>query len=1570
LPTRGIAGDAGSLTTSAFNFKAEVLSVDSHLNQIQALIDEIEGVLQQPAPRLPWMGETTRESRALLDRVRGYLLEQQQALANQPHRPSTPQPSEPATESAEQLLQSVMQEVKGLRSSVVQPLREDIEALQRQRDELLQEIRHLDTQRQTKASLAQQSAQQQQIIAEFLQSLMGRLHDSISQQIGQTLNQIENEFFNDDASTQYQTAVLEGSETAGAAEYIPVWDPSAAQYGQRLTNPLHPRERLAQLRMFQHKIDEMILTLDSTVSVVFETLLQNVQVYEASLSKRLETMHNFSRQSEEMFAGLVNQFAQTLERQASVSLSGAPEATESAASLSASAAPVEREPQSQETQEKHPEPPISASVAPPKTQFAQTQSQPAADSPPLEEDWLQLLDTEESSLLSGPTSVPSQPVSEAGMEQQINQVYDDLFTAEETPPPASVPEPAQGDWFEESFIEEKWSEEAPESAMPVSGFPSCEEFFVEFQPFDEDTASLILDEPTNPSPQSPTSQTSAPPAPTDEFFPEFEPLDEDTASLLLDQPQLLEPSEPSAADVEIPQPPRPASRPKTSPPETRTAELSLKDLFSETAFPVETPPSSPTPSPASVSSPPDTYDPITDENWVVEGFIPASPDEDLLPVSEFEEPEPEPSFAINPITLNQLKQDLFSLEEGEEETSVQRWDEDLFDPATSPMSVTPELLPHQNWDNNSLEEWATELDRALSQSQSENAAYHTPISEEEEELLASVDDWFSQLSDEPPELTSDAGSTPPAMPMGDPSSLTLDEAFASLGASAIPPMTDAAVDSKPEHSDASEELDLFETADWNQPAQPLPVSAETPKSSSALDDLFAGLSASQDPEFDQTNDELFEFSDWQTPEDIDAETNEFETSKLDDLFATLIDEPPAPVGETEPDFFSTMDTPEFIDDDFLPEQSLRGGEKKNEEVLALDWEQAADNPFDLSASLIPTSSQSALLLEDWESKKEWYLSIDLGTTGLSATLFHAKTHELYPIYWRDPQTQQPNERCFRLPCAVILTASSSQVEPFDVHNTQLSLTLHPDRLELSANQVLFAQFKPYLKVGITGTQNGRTSASTVWEPVVQWSEHHQISLSLIQQALVLLLSTLNPAQNHTTLECHAVDLEAATFKTACEQLAGVMLSVPAEWPDSYSFNLREAVIGAGLVKHPEQIMVVSEAIAAVLSGLRGAAGEKIIKPRTFSEKLNFNSGADWLGGTVVITSGANVTEVALVNLPSNLQSLTYSDFYLQTLAYAGNSIDQDIICQLLLHTEKDSRKLEALDPSLIKLSAFETLPEPGEPMLDKRYRMQQLLESSAAGQLLLAAANQLKLILQHQEEFTLKLGKQRWVCVRKELEQRVFVPYVQHLNRELNLLLAESGMQPVAIKQVICTGGTASLPAISRWLRQKFSNATIIQDTYPPDRLPACSRIAYGLATVPLHPQVFDLQRQQYNDYFLLRELLNVFPNHPCTFAEVLQLLERQGINTRSCQSRLLTFLENRLPAGIHLDPSDRILLSEGSAQDPEYLTLQATPLFYSQENQTYRPNPPQFQRVRRHLHQLMDRTYQQIEEPFTINLG
>ena len=426
-----------------------------------------------------------------------------------------------------------------------------------------------------------------------------------------------------------------------------------------------------------------------------------------------------------------------------------------------------------------------------------------------------------------------------------------------------------------------------------------------------------------------------------------------------------------------------------------------------------------------------------------------------------------------------------------------------------------------------------------------------------------------------------------------------------------------------------------------------------------------------------------------------------------------------------------------------------------------------------------------------------------------------------------------------------------------------------------------------------------------------------------------------------------------------------------------------------MVQHPQQVFFVEEAVAGLLSELDGARGERVKFRGSKRSLFSKASSHSFVGNTLIVNIGASATEMGLVDVPQNLHELTHDKFMLHNFFYAGKSIDQDIVCQLLIpekwresrvsNSESATAKsntswrssvpgLEQMRLSSLGLDKLE-LPRPGEPDISARIRLQQRLESSVLGQAILNAAGALKLILQQQESFAIELADQRWVLQRRDLESQVFVPFVRRLNREINRLLVARGIPTEAVDQAILTGGVASLGSVSRWLRQKLPNAKIIQDSYlGEENTPKCSRIAYGLALLTLHPQVLEIPRQQYTDYFLFTELLQLLPQRNVSFGEIVQLFEGRGINTRSCQQRLLAFLEGELPQGLIPEAEKSQWITYSSLENSQYKVVANAPLFEKQGSLTYRPNLEQLKYLRSYLDVIQASTQQSLKEPYTVN--
>ncbi|MFN6563260.1 MAG: hypothetical protein RMY28_026185 [Nostoc sp. ChiSLP01] len=701
---------------------------------------------------------------------------------------------------------------------------------------------------------------------------------------------------------------------------------------------------------------------------------------------------------------------------------------------------------------------------------------------------------------------------------------------------------------------------------------------------------------------------------------------------------------------------------------------------------------------------------------------------------------------------------------------------------------------------------------------------------------------------------------------------------------------------------------------------------------------------------------------------------------------------PTVVPEQQPEYFQIV-TNDFAVTEVETNLDLdTKTEKKKQETTSVSESALPPNSDSINNTEVSTNVLQSV----------WYLGIDLGTTGISAALLNSSSLVVHPIYWSAENSPRTTsfQQSFRLPTEVYLPAASvpqSENDGIETQEQTAPAAVAQDKNPTPAtsdatNNLYSAQLKPYLQVAIP-----YKSERQKWEPVLQLNEFSAGPLIWVVRSLSKLLLTLKCDRGSTTpsLIAAAVGINEQNFSQIINNIAGVICTCPSSWSEQYRFNVREAVLTSKLVQHPQQVFFVEEAIASILPELDTANGEQI--------KLKLNKDRDshpaktsensLVGNTLVINIGAAATEMLLVDVPETLAQLTYNDFMLHSFAYAGKGIEQDIICQLLLPPKSRRSRLETQSeskipttnpwqwqPSIPGLDQMHwqslgleelQLPRVGEPDITARIRLQQRLESSLLGQAILDAALALKLILQHQDSFTLELADRQWTLRRRDLESQVFIPFVRRLNRELNKLLVARGIPTEAINQAILTGGVACVGTVNRWLRQKLPSAKIIQDLYLGENgAPNCSRVAYGLAMLPLHPQVLDTPRQQYTDYFLFTELLRLLPDRPLSFGEVIQLFEGRGINTRTCQQRLLAFLEGELPSGLIPSFTDSTWLTHSSQENPDYQAIATAPLFEKQGSLTYRPNSQQLLALRRYLNAIKASNQQSLEEPYIVNFA
>ncbi|MDJ1184712.1 hypothetical protein [Roseofilum casamattae] len=532
----------------------------------------------------------------------------------------------------------------------------------------------------------------------------------------------------------------------------------------------------------------------------------------------------------------------------------------------------------------------------------------------------------------------------------------------------------------------------------------------------------------------------------------------------------------------------------------------------------------------------------------------------------------------------------------------------------------------------------------------------------------------------------------------------------------------------------------------------------------------------------------------------------------------------------------------------------------------------------------------------------WYLGLDVGTTGISAVLVNDRTRCFYPLEWCESDLKGSVTRQKR--------RWGTELEP-------LSLD---EGIPVALNRL-----KPYLDEGLPYVEG----------PGVQWSDDRSLSYrTLIEGMARQLRALLEVRESSRTVRSRLNDasvqpLSNRELQEIVSRLSGVVVGCPYQWSDAYRFNLREAILKAGWVDRGEKIRFVDEAIALVLSELRDTG-----------------QGIQWQGATLIIDSGATTTEFALVDIPLQRSQLSYKDFHLGSLSYGGDAIDQDIICQLLLST--DNLFLPPSDGERGEKGIL--FPEPGTADRQKRDRLARYLRSIKWGPAMFEIAEEIKYRLQFEDRMTVVLDEQKWTVTRRDLELKVFVPFLRGLNREINRLFAQTGTASQGVRQALCTGGSASLGAIARWLRQKLPSAAIIQDRMDRHEAPKCSRVAYGLANLPLNPLFLDRPRHQYSDYFLLLELLRVMPAIPISEKDIFQLLEKQGINTDSCRDRLRRLLQGTLPPGF-----DR---AEAVVEKPWCSQL---------DGDRYQLNTDYYKDLLIQCDRLLELSAQNLEEPYLI---
>ncbi|MCP6758606.1 MAG: hypothetical protein NHB32_07540 [Fischerella sp. CENA71] len=1460
----------------------------SRTTEIQTLIADIDSLLSNKRFSR-FLASDKEQPRQVLERMRNFLVSCAEAEVN-----TTPYQQQPKPQSSPLLTKFIHQNNYSVDpqsnqssqdestesnplSSLLAPLQAELQTLLQERANLVQEIKELEQRRLQNFSLAQQLANQEQLIADFLQVLTNRLGGNVESKI--PTNVIK--------PTQDTPLAL---NVAGSS--ITTGNDNTQQLAFAASPLLEPQDQLERLTRLASELDQKLLALDGTVNVVFEALQRNIHTYHESLSQALARMYSQGLQGEQLFGNLINSLAQQAQLQP--------------ASKEPFTIDVKNEIQSThsktlQSSNKIGELENDAQTVKNDTIIAQTQDQTNS------------LDTTNDSITD-----ELQQDSSVSIRDEVDQLYASLFGSD-------------------NFI----------TTNP--------EFF------DQSTNFAIIDPTDNlPVVETTTSQEQSEISATDLteslFVDEVENINQEDTGLIF-QDNFFEIANPTELIID-----------NNTNSVQEEADLIFQDVFFEVA---------------------DSTNLLIDDEAVT-----LLQEEDLTLqdiIFEAAEQNDELSFYEEVIT-NQQEEDEFSqniiFEAAEqndelafyEEVITNQQEEDEFaqDIIFEAVEQNEEIIANQEELElilqevmfefaDSTEELLVDDDAAALSNGINIDSSSIPVNELQlvEFPVSASDPWFDEPDAGLLEISNiqieDTKATTENIRRqllelwnkityteedNETSSLSVDKPIAAETITSLNNLlfsTDTDVERQVVKEQSVEEPIINTTSTPNQIEE---ISVDRINDSS---EQYVPASAKENLllEVEKQNVAIPEIA-------LDAE----QLLQLDEDLANF--------GEQNN---AQLKSPTIAPENPDSAQVISPSTSDNEQLAETETKEATTNSLEL---FLPSDSGIG---DDTEIRANigdyiWYLGIDLGTTGISATLFNRSTTEVYPLYWSTENQQQAasKTRTFRLPAEVYLPSTQEQ---------------NPTNSNLFS-----AQLKPYLQIALPYKNEQQK-----WEPILQFNEVATVPLVWVVRSLSKLLLTLRSDRSSTTLGLTAagVGLDQQIFHSAINNLAGVICTCPSHWSEQYRFNIREALLLSKIIQHPQQVYFVEEAIASLISELDGASGEIIQFGNSQHSHSAKTSEHPLEGNTLVINIGAAATEMALVDLPESLEELTHSDFMLHNFAYAGKGIEQDIICQLLLppkwrklrnYSQEGNNTITSSplqwQPTIagIEQMSFASLgleelklPRPGEPDTSDRIKLQQRLESSVLGKAILDAAVALKLILQHQESFTLELADQCWVLQRRDLESQVFVPFVRRLNRELNKLLVAKGIPTEAINQAILTGGTSSLGAVSRWLRQKLPSAKIIQDLYLNENgTPSCSRVAYGLAMLPLHPQVLEVPRQQYTDYFLFTELLRLIPDRALSFNEVIQLFEARGINTRSCQQRLLAFLEGELPPGLLPNHVDFSWLTLASRENFDYKAIANAPLFEKQGSLTYRANPSQLQSLRRHLNAIKNSTQQSLEEPYTVN--
>ncbi|MEM8641599.1 MAG: hypothetical protein AAGG51_22695 [Cyanobacteria bacterium P01_G01_bin.54] len=559
---------------------------------------------------------------------------------------------------------------------------------------------------------------------------------------------------------------------------------------------------------------------------------------------------------------------------------------------------------------------------------------------------------------------------------------------------------------------------------------------------------------------------------------------------------------------------------------------------------------------------------------------------------------------------------------------------------------------------------------------------------------------------------------------------------------------------------------------------------------------------------------------------------------------------------------------------------------------------------------------------------EWYLGLDWNGRGLAATLAQHPQGSLHPLVWHQDHHNHA-------PCHTRYPLQLSKCEPGTVESEMVErVNLESSGFSPTTTPLTLTQLYPHLRRALPFYHRRQQQ----WHPQIQLplpgadgSDGSPCSLLTLRQGLQHVLQQVLPTVNPAV---RAQRLSAMDFQAAIQDLAGIVVICPAAWGATYRFNLREALLETGLVTAPDQVLCVAGPLAIALAHQAQtlAAGEIVVRSRDR-------------------TALALYTDVAVTEVASWLESAADTDFLphqSQSHGYNYGELarQEDLFYQLLYPQWLPHQDfLQAVDWPFPRIGAAD-FPD--------RDRATLALSRQAMGSHVLTLARQVLDILQHRPQVQAQLGQQPWQVTQTQLAETLLPGVTTALNTALNHLLSRQGQTSLQIRQLLWqpTAWQGLAPLLAPWLQRKFPQARLVAVT---------ARVADGLALLPRFPASLNPQTHQYDDYFVLREVLQALersttvddsPN-PISLNQVCQRLRQRGFNAQDCRDRIAALLRGQAIPGLIPDAEDPWLSPESQAI-VDYRALRAAALF------TPHPERPGYfhwdARQRRRLLQYLDR--------------